>query len=132
MKDPSSRRLKNKDFFLDVADGMRLKEAEVTKWLDKCIEELKVNPTWAISALKHIRQICSVYPSLKQVRLLRDSNSWNAKIFLRFIVHMTSSHSTSHPPTQIMRFLKLLILKLTCHNCGKIEYSATPPPPQLK
>ena len=37
------------------------REAQKMKWLDRCIEELKVSPAWVLPALKQIREICCLY-----------------------------------------------------------------------
>ena len=37
------------------------REAQKSRWLGKCIEELKTNSTWVLPALKQIREICCLY-----------------------------------------------------------------------
>lgn len=41
------------------------REAQKTRWLDRCVEELKTtDPRWVIPALKQIREICCLYPEV--------------------------------------------------------------------
>ena len=37
------------------------RETQKTRWLGKCIDELKTNSTWVLPALKQIREICCLY-----------------------------------------------------------------------
>lgn len=37
------------------------RDAQKTIWLDKCVDELKNGEKWALPALKHIREICTLY-----------------------------------------------------------------------
>ena len=37
------------------------REAQKSRWLTKCIEELKTNSSWVLPALKQIREICCLY-----------------------------------------------------------------------
>ena len=37
------------------------REAQKSRWLTKCIEELKTNSMWVLPALKQIREICCLY-----------------------------------------------------------------------
>ncbi|XP_058833231.1 probable ubiquitin carboxyl-terminal hydrolase FAF isoform X2 [Topomyia yanbarensis] len=37
------------------------RDAQKTMWLDKCVEELKAGDEWALSALRLIREICTLY-----------------------------------------------------------------------
>ena len=37
------------------------REVQKTRWLTKCIEELKTNSSWVLPALKQIREICCLY-----------------------------------------------------------------------
>ena len=37
------------------------RETQKTRWLHKCIEELKISSTWVLPALKQIREICCLY-----------------------------------------------------------------------
>ena len=37
------------------------REAQKSRWLTKCIEELKTNSLWVLPALKQIREICCLY-----------------------------------------------------------------------
>lgn len=37
------------------------RDAQKTVWLDKCVDELKNGEKWVLPALKHIREICTLY-----------------------------------------------------------------------
>ena len=37
------------------------REQQKSRWLDKCVEELKTNDKWVLPALKQIKEICSLY-----------------------------------------------------------------------
>ena len=37
------------------------REQQKSRWLDKCVEELKANDKWVLPALKQIKEICSLY-----------------------------------------------------------------------
>ena len=37
------------------------RETQKTRWLHRCIEELKISSTWVLPALKQIREICCLY-----------------------------------------------------------------------
>ena len=44
-----------------ISSCTQYREAQKSRWLTKCIEELKTNSSWVLPALKHIREICCLY-----------------------------------------------------------------------
>ena len=40
------------------------RETQKSRWLERCIEELKTNSSWVLPALKQIREICCLYPEV--------------------------------------------------------------------
>ena len=37
------------------------RDEQKSRWLDKCVEELKANEQWVLPALKQIKDICTLY-----------------------------------------------------------------------
>ena len=46
-------------WFILLIDWSR--DEQKSRWLDKCVEELKANEQWVLPALKQIKDICTLY-----------------------------------------------------------------------
>lgn len=53
------------------------RDAQKTIWLDKCVDELKNGEKWVLPALKHIRDICTLYePNTAGVHTQRSHHGY--------------------------------------------------------
>ena len=71
------------------------RESQKTRWLEKCIEELKTNSTWVLPALKQIREICCLYQEVPPINTSTTSQQVGQKpLYRHAIIHnLQTSHA---------------------------------------
>ncbi|KAF2881719.1 hypothetical protein ILUMI_24454 [Ignelater luminosus] len=91
------------------------RDAQKTVWLDKCVDELKSGDSWALPALKQIREICCLYePSANGMHVQRTHHMFYRQ---EVIERLQNQHSlvilVTNSLTSYMDRLRLLIREHT-------------------